>query len=173
MSDTSDEKKVEPAAGEPAGDGDGQGRRKFLLMAAGGLGVAWLGASAYPVYKYLSPQPVPDPFGDEGRAVIDKVSPAEVARPGSGKNGGYATRGVIVFRDTDGDLRAFDSKCTHAGCNVAFQGDKLFCHCHGGTYDLEGKNIAGPPPRPLTPLKVFEEDGLLYVAPIDPPAEKG
>lgn len=140
------------------------GRRKFIALAAGGLGVAWLGASAYPVYKYLSPQPVPDPFGEDGKAAVEKITPQEVASPGRGKNGGYAGRGLIVFRNQDGDLKAFDSKCTHAGCNVAFQTDKLFCNCHGGTYDLDGKNIAGPPPKPLTELKVFEEEGVLYVS---------
>lgn len=151
-------------------DSDGSGpvsnRRKFLAVAAGGLGVAWVGAAAYPVYKYLSPQAAPDPFGEDGRAVVDKISAAEVAKPGAGKNGGYATRGVIVFRNQDGDLKAFDSKCTHAGCNVAYQGDKLFCHCHGGTYDLNGKNIAGPPPKPLTEIQVVEEEGILYVSPL-------
>jgi cytochrome b6-f complex iron-sulfur subunit len=138
-------------------------RRRFL-GALGGLAVAWAGASLYPVYKYLSPQPAPDPFGKEGRAVVEKIVPAEVAQNGMGKNGGYAGRGVIVFRNGSGELKAFDSKCTHAGCNVQFQGAKLFCNCHGGTYDLTGKNIAGPPPRPLTELRVFEDDGLLFVA---------
>ncbi len=171
MSETKPER--ETGAEDVGRTADVGSRRKFLTLAAGGLGVTWLGASAYPVYRYLSPQPVPDPFGKEGRALVDKLSLAHVARPGSGGNGGYATRGVIVFRNPGGDLKAFDSKCTHAGCNVAFQGDKLFCNCHGGTYDLEGRNIAGPPPRPLTELKVFEEGGLLYVAPLDPPAKKG
>jgi len=155
------------------GEGSGGGRRRFLILAAGGLGVAWVGASAYPVYRYLSPQPVPDPFGEAGRAPVDKISPAEVARPGMGKNGGYATRGLIVFRDAGGALKAFDSKCTHAGCNVGFQGDKLYCHCHGGTYDLSGRNIAGPPPRPLTELQVFEEDGALYVSRLEGSGKAG
>lgn len=172
MSDTTPEKKQEqPADGNDGGEGNS--RRKFLAVAAGGLGIAWIGAAAYPVYRYLSPQPVPDPFGEEGKAVVDKISPIEVARPGSGKNGGYSTRGVIVFRNPEGDLKAFDSKCTHAGCNVGYQGDKLFCNCHGGTYDLEGRNVAGPPPRPLTELKVFEENGMLYVSPLEGPAKKG
>ena len=157
---------------DPSGSPPASNRRKFLAVAAGGLGIAWVGAAAYPVYKYLSPQAAPDPFGEDGRAVVDKISPAEVARPGAGKNGGYATRGVIVFRNPEGDLKAFDSKCTHAGCNVAFQGDKLFCHCHGGTYDLTGKNIAGPPPKPLTELKVVEEEGVLYVSPLEAADEK-
>ena len=38
---------------------------------------------------------------------------------------------------------------------VGFQKDKsrIFCNCHGA-YDLNGRNISGPPPRPLTPFKV-------------------
>jgi Rieske Fe-S protein len=84
-----------------------------------------------------------------------------------GKNGAYGTRGVVVFRDQNGQLKAFDSKCTHAGCNVAFEGDRIYCNCHGGTYDLNGANIAGPPPRPLTRLGITEQDGVLYVSRIE------
>ncbi|MDD5309039.1 MAG: Rieske 2Fe-2S domain-containing protein [Deltaproteobacteria bacterium] len=138
--------------------------RRRLLVALGSLGALWAAAGLYPVYRFLSPQPPPDPFGKQGKAVVEKISPAEVARPGMGKNGGYAGRGLIVFRDAGGQLKAFDAKCTHAGCNVQFQGAKLYCNCHGGTYSLDGTNIAGPPPRPLTELRVFEENGLLYVA---------
>lgn len=150
---------------------DSRERRRFL-GALGGLAAVWAGASLYPVYRFLSPQPAPDPFGKEGRAVVEKIMPAEVAQNGMGKNGGYAGRGVIVFRNDSGELKAFDSKCTHAGCNVQFQGAKLFCNCHGGTYDQTGKNIAGPPPRPLTELRVFEDKGLLFVARLAGP-EKG
>lgn len=137
-------------------------RRRFVKL-LGALGFGWLAAAIYPAYRYLSPQPLPDPFGEDGLAIVEKVSPAEVAKPGMGKNGGYGTRGVIVFCDEDGKLKAFDSKCTHAGCNVAFEGDRIFCNCHGGVYDLNGKNIAGPPPKPLTELGVVEKDGALYV----------
>ena len=139
-------------------------RRKFLVATAAGVGIAWVGAAAYPVYKYLAPRPAPDPFGKDGKAPVVKITAQDVARPGTGKNGGYAGRGLIVLRKEDGTLKAFDSKCQHAGCNVQYEGDKLFCHCHGGTYNLDGVNIAGPPPRPLVELKVFEEDGLLFVS---------
>ena len=38
---------------------------------------------------------------------------------------------------------------------MQYRGDlqRVWCACHNGTYDLTGKNVAGPPPRPLTPLK--------------------
>jgi Rieske Fe-S protein len=139
-----------------------QPRRRFL-WSLGALALAWLGAALYPIYRYLSPQPTPDVFGKDGRALVERITPADVARPGMGKNGGYGGRGLIVFRNADGQLKAFDSKCTHAGCNVAFEGDRIYCNCHGGTYDLNGKNIAGPPPRPLTELGITEENGSLYV----------
>ncbi len=148
-------------------------RRRGFLLAIAGLGTAWVGAAVVPIYRYLSPRPPPDPFGKEGKAKVEKITAADVAAPGTGKSGAYAGRGLVVFRGPDGALAAFDSKCTHAGCNVAFQGDKLFCNCHGGTYDLKGTNIAGPPPRPLTPLKVFEEGGALWVARAETSQRKG
>ena len=138
--------------------------RRLFLGILGGVGAVWVGGGLWPVYRYLSPRPQPDPFGKDGRARVEKLTPADVARPGSGGNGAYAGRGVVVLRAPDGTLRAFDAKCTHAGCNVGFQGDKLLCPCHGGTYDLTGKNVADPPPRPLTRLDVIEEGGVLYVA---------
>lgn len=137
-------------------------RRRFL-WGLGGICLAWLAAALYPIYRFLSPQPVPDPFGEDGRALVEGIAAADVARPSMGKNGGYGGRGLLVFRNAQGELKAFESKCTHAGCNVAFQGERIYCNCHGGTYDLNGKNIAGPPPRPLTELGVVEEEGQLYV----------
>jgi Rieske Fe-S protein len=144
----------------------GKSRRRFLKL-LGALGLGWLVAAVYPAYRYLGPQTPPDPFGEDGLAPVQKITPADVARPGMGKNGAYGTRGVVVFRDQNGQLKAFDSKCTHAGCNVAFEGDRIYCNCHGGTYDLNGVNVAGPPPRPLTRLGITEQDGVLYVSRIE------
>jgi cytochrome b6-f complex iron-sulfur subunit len=144
-----------------------KGRRRSLYL-LGGIGVGWLLAALYPVFKYISPRPALDPFGEEGRAAVKKVTPADVAGLGTGANGSYGQRGCLILRTDSGELRAFDAKCTHAGCNVNFSGDKILCHCHGGVYNLQGKNVAGPPPRPLTPLKVFEENGIIYVAPTEP-----
>ena len=141
---------------------ENKSRRNFLGF-LGALGLGWMGALVYPIFRYLSPQKVPDPFGEDGRALVENITSADVARAGMGKNGGYGGRGLIVFRQDNNELKAFDSKCTHAGCNVEFQGDKIFCNCHGGTYDLNGKNIAGPPPKPLNELGVEEEEGVLYV----------
>jgi Rieske Fe-S protein len=140
-------------------------RRRFLA-AMGGLGLAWCAGAMYPVYKFLAPKAAEPLFDEEGKAVVEKITPADVAQPGMGKNGGYGSRGVIVYRDASGNLRAFDSKCTHAGCNVAFKTTEFYCACHGGVYDLNGKNVSGPPPEPLPELRAFERDGILYVSPM-------
>jgi Rieske Fe-S protein len=150
----------------PVEGGIDQGRRRFLLLITG-FGALWAAVVAsFPIFKFLSHKPQGDVFGKEGRARVEKALPADVARPGMGRNAAYGGRGLIIFRNSAGQLKAFDAKCTHAGCNVGFAGDKLFCTCHGGTYDFEGRNVAGPPPRPLTELKVIEDNGALYVAPL-------
>jgi Rieske Fe-S protein len=41
--------------------------------------------------------------------------------------------------------------CTHLQCTVQYRSDTqhIWCACHNGHYDLNGRNIAGPPPKPL------------------------
>ena len=55
------------------------------------------------------------------------------------------------------DVHAFDAICTHLACTVEHRADKgdLFCNCHSGVFDLNGRNVSGPPPRPLTAYKVI------------------
>ncbi|HEY7791094.1 MAG TPA: ubiquinol-cytochrome c reductase iron-sulfur subunit [Vicinamibacterales bacterium] len=58
---------------------------------------------------------------------------------------------VFLVRGTDNEVRAISSVCTHLGCHVHWDPEaRLFqCPCHGGQYDITGKVIGGPPPRPL------------------------
>jgi Rieske Fe-S protein len=54
------------------------------------------------------------------------------------------------------DVRAFNAICTHVDCTVKYRRDRgdIFCSCHDGVYDLNGRNVSGPPPRPLESYKV-------------------
>jgi Rieske Fe-S protein len=63
---------------------------------------------------------------------------------------------VIVVRVSDTDYRAFAATCTHLDCIVEYRQDKelIWCWCHNGAYDLQGRNVAGPPPRPLQQFAV-------------------
>lgn len=55
--------------------------------------------------------------------------------------------------------------CTHMGCNVVWDGEKqrYLCPCHGGQYTADGRNVAGPPPRPLDRLPVRIDNGVLMI----------
>ena len=62
---------------------------------------------------------------------------------------------MIVIRVSDTDIKALSATCTHLDCIVGYKKDlsQVYCNCHGGAYDVNGRNISGPPPRPLTPLQ--------------------
>ncbi|MDO4673860.1 ubiquinol-cytochrome c reductase iron-sulfur subunit [Campylobacter sp.] len=54
--------------------------------------------------------------------------------------------------------------CTHLGCIPAYApSEQLFkCACHGGEFDTSGKNVFGPPPRPMD-IPPFKIDGTKLV----------
>lgn len=63
-------------------------------------------------------------------------------------------------------LVAFDPRCTHLGCPYAWNDrDRVFeCVCHGGVFDLDGRVLDGPPPRPLDRWPVRLDRGRVWVA---------
>ncbi len=73
---------------------------------------------------------------------------------------------LLAYVKPDGDnLFALSATCSHLGCNVKFdeQSGKFKCPCHTGVYDATGKNISGPPPKPLSHLEAKIEDGKLFI----------
>ncbi|WP_425806038.1 ubiquinol-cytochrome c reductase iron-sulfur subunit [Desulfitobacterium sp. Sab5] len=79
---------------------------------------------------------------------------------GSVKNFNYNNTSAVLMKKSDKDYIAFYRRCTHLGCTVEWEpNEKIFlCPCHGGKFDAEGKNIDGPPPKPLIALKVTVQD---------------
>jgi nitrite reductase/ring-hydroxylating ferredoxin subunit len=76
----------------------------------------------------------------------------------------------VLVRLPDGELVAFSQLCTHLSCPVIPDVDKgLFaCPCHHGYFDLRtGKNIAGPPPRPLPRVLLRTEGDDIYAVSIE------
>ncbi len=91
-------------------------------------------------------------------------------------------RSAFVVREGD-ELIVLSPTCTHMGCNVAFNqaagaGEAgltrsaggptrragLFeCPCHGGRYDVSGRVVDGPPPRPLRRFETRLRDGNLEI----------
>ncbi len=127
-------------------------RRRFLDWFLGTSVGALLIAIVYPVSRYLVPPPVQE---STAGTVTLSINPASV-KPNSGQVFRFGNQPGLLLRTPGGELRAFSALCTHLGCTVQYRPDliQIWCACHNGHYDLNGKNIAGPPPRPLTEYTV-------------------
>jgi Rieske Fe-S protein len=126
-------------------------RRAFLdwLIRLCGTGLG--GLVLYPVVKYLVPPEIPE--AATNRVIVAKVD--EIA-PGHFKTFPFGAEPALLVRTPDGEYRAFSAVCTHLGCTVQYQrsDSRVWCACHDGFYDVDGRNIAGPPPTPLERYRV-------------------
>ena len=128
-------------------------RRSFINWFLGTSFGALIVAVIYPVVRFISPPRIPE-------ASMQQVEAGDSSDPTLLQKGFKIVRfgadPVIVVRVAENDIRAFSATCTHLDCIVGYQKDKtrVWCNCHGGSYDVNGRNLGGPPPRPLTPYKV-------------------
>ena len=142
-------------------------RRDFIKKALFGvltlLGLGFL----VPAIRVLSPvrgrdkETVFFPLIPEEEIPIAGVKKAELSYTVSGK----AMKARIFLVSSSEGLTAFSAICSHLGCLVNYHRDKheFICPCHGGRYDLSGKNISGPPPAPLTRFPVKIQEGTAFI----------
>ena len=127
------------------------GRRNVVGWLLGGGIFASLGSFLYPVVRFIMPPPVAE-------AAVNEVGAGKVAdlKPNSAKIVKFGTKPVILIRTTETEWKAFSAVCTHLNCTVQFkpEGSQIWCACHNGVYDLSGKVVSGPPPRPLDEFQV-------------------
>ena len=73
---------------------------------------------------------------------------------------------AYVKRVKEDEVIAISAACSHLGCIVTWDEEQnIFkCPCHDGRYDMEGRVISGPPPRPLKRHKTKIEDGKIFLA---------
>ena len=128
-------------------------RRRFVNWFLGTSLGALVVSVVYPVLSYLSPPHIAEASTAQVEAGL--TTDPELLEKGF-KIVRFGADPVIVVRVSEGDFRAFSATCTHLDCIVGYQKpeNRIWCNCHGGAYDLTGRNVAGPPPRPLTPFKV-------------------
>lgn len=74
-------------------------------------------------------------------------------------------RQVIAVKDVDGSLHFFSNQCTHLGCPLHWivARQKFMCPCHGGMFNILGKVVGGPPPRPLFEWVHKIENGTVFI----------
>jgi len=66
----------------------------------------------------------------------------------------------------NGEYRAMSATCTHLDFTVQYRGEvsQVWCACHNGFYDLSGRNVSGPPPRPLQTYEVHVRGQEIFVS---------
>lgn len=121
---------------------------KFLVLTSGAFacGQAWIA-----VRSLMRDRNAPLP-----RMKIGSLS---ALPPGSAVMFAYPHEhdACLLIRTNAGELVAYSQKCTHLACAVVPKLDEgvLHCPCHEGYFDLQtGRNIAGPPPRPLPAIEL-------------------
>ncbi len=74
-------------------------------------------------------------------------------------------KAVWAVKRSEEEITVFSPICTHLGCGYRWDETerKFLCPCHGSVYDMEGRVLAGPAPRPLDRLPVKVEHGRLLV----------
>jgi cytochrome b6-f complex iron-sulfur subunit len=139
-------------------------RRTFLDRIIAFAAVAVSASILYPVLRFLIPPPsgeanvnqVKLPFGREEITADPKLS----------KSFRFGRELGIIVLMPSGELRAFSARCTHLDCTVQNRPEEgiLWCACHNGRYDLSGRVISGPPPRPLEQFAVKEVGAEIFVS---------
>jgi Rieske Fe-S protein len=126
-------------------------RRQFTnFLLAGGL-LGWMGSVLYPLLSYLKPPKVAEANVSSVKAGLVTDFPNN-----SSQIVKFGRKPVILIRTDGGDFRAFEATCTHLDCIVQYRTDfkQIWCACHNGLYDTYGRNVSGPPPRPLEEFAV-------------------
>lgn len=138
-----------------------QGKRDFLkYILTGGL-FAFVASVLYPILAYLKPPKQTEVVVSSVKAGLLKDIDKD-----SGQIVKFGSKPVILIRTADDELRAFSATCTHLDCTVQYRKDfgAIWCACHNGKYDLNGRNISGPPPRPLDEYRVVVQGDEVLIS---------
>ncbi len=135
-------------------------RRTFLRRIGIILGGWFLGTLLLPLWQYVFPGMSREP--DKVEFSEELLSQLNALKPGNCLRFAWGGFPGLILRARNGEFRTFKGVCSHADCNVRWRPAKgdFYCACHEGRYDEYGRNIEGPPPRPLTTLVLeVETDG--------------
>ena len=133
-------------------------RRKFVNFLLGTSIIGWLTSVFYPVYSYFIPPKVP--------VNTVKAGTADAFENNSGSIIKFGRKPVILIRTDTGEFKAFSATCTHLDCIVQYRKEtkQIWCACHNGLYNLNGLNISGPPPKPLTEYNVNVTNNEVFIS---------
>ncbi|MFI9252386.1 Rieske (2Fe-2S) protein [Streptomyces sp. NPDC053069] len=132
--------------------------RRTVLRGAAVAPVAGLGLAACSVPGQVSSAAATP------TAPVDLGAESEIAKGGAKL---YRDHNVVVSRDGSGELKAYSTICTHAGCPInKLEGTTLICPCHGSQFDaVTGKVVQSPATEPLVTLPVKTTNGRIIAGP--------
>jgi menaquinol-cytochrome c reductase iron-sulfur subunit len=147
-------------------------RREFLVRLGIAAGCAGICAQAAASLRSLVPN-----------VSYDAPTTVKLGPPGEFPDGleYLPDQRLFVFREAN-TYHAISAVCTHLGCTVRAEAlarpetvdvggapmrmtHRFICPCHGSRYTGDGRNVAGPAPRPLAwfHLALAPDDGQLVV----------
>ena len=135
-------------------------RRAFLKVLNALLAATGLGVFAGPAIAYFWPSKL-----EEVPSEPVAVGAPDVISPGESRTGRYGRYPALIINTPIG-MRAYSAVCTHFACLVKWNPSSgmIECPCHAGFFNVEdGSVISGPPPKPLTPIRVFVEENTLFI----------
>lgn len=136
-------------------------RRHFLHAILASGFAATVGAVIYPVLRFIMP-----PVVAESAEMSVTAARVDELPPNSARIFKFGQRPGLLIRTSEGEWRAFSAICTHLNCTVNYDSEArvIVCACHNGQFDLTGRNIVGPPPRPLEPYNVNVRGEVVVVS---------
>ena len=136
-------------------------RRSLLGKIWVGLGGLALLEGVWIVTDFLKPRKRQDADAAAGTLIvagpIDNFDPGSVTAFQQGK--------FYLARLEDGGFLALYRECTHLGCTVPWIGaeERFVCPCHASVFDISGRVLSPPAPRPLDLFAVRIENGIVKV----------
>ena len=134
-------------------------RRDFVGWIIRGGIFATLAGMIFPALQYVWPVMKSGPSVD-----MEEVAKVDDIPVGGAKKVIVGGSALLLIR-TAAEFKAFSAICTHLGCIVDWDSQKreIVCPCHAGTFDVEGRRVSGPPPKPLPYYQVRVADGKIFV----------
>ena len=149
---------------------DKKNRREFLMQLGTGAGVAAIAYQGAASMRSLVPN-----------VSYDAPTTVKLGLPSEFPEGLKFLPDLRLFVFRDGNVyHAISAVCTHLGCTVRAEAmsqpetatvdgaplrltHRFACPCHGSRYTGDGRNVAGPAPKPLSwfQLSISPDDGQL------------
>ena len=150
---------------------DGTRRRFFELVIKASAGLIGL-SLAVPLLGYL----ISPALKRRKQQWVDVASAAElpsgvptqleyVATVQDGYLESKTQKAVWAVKQPNGEVTVFSPMCTHLGCGYHWDGagQQFKCPCHGSAFDVSGRVVGGPAPRPLDALPSKVDNGRLLI----------